>query len=150
MLNPMEITKLRDDKEKYESLMTFIETWWETLTIEEMISEIIRIFNLKVSKENLETFRLSRGLDKKGRGDASRRKGKILEINERLARAVFLEFYDMNSFLTVDEQALVDKKRADEAHSSRDERDMEKYGRVFRSRDEQKRFDEEKEKDGIN
>lgn len=129
---PLEITKLsRDNKDKYDKLMAFIQKWWSLLTLEELIVEIKRVFILQVTKENLETFRLSLGLNPKGLVEASKRKFAVVQFPEKLARAVFLEFYDMDSFLTVEEQKRLDESYIAEKTQERHTREMEKYGRTW-------------------
>lgn len=131
-MNPMEITKLStENRDKYDKLMSFIEKWWEILTIDEFLWEIKRIFILDLTKENLETFRKARELSPKGAVDASKRKSVLMEVPPKLARAVFLENYDMDSFLTVQEQKEADEKYIAEKIRERHEDEMIKYGKTW-------------------
>ena len=101
----VDIIKLsQQNKPKYDELIKYIAEYWEYLTYEELLVEIQRDFKLELTKGNLETIRISANLPRKVDVSASKRKSQKVEIPEQLARAIFLEYWDMRLFLTIEER----------------------------------------------
>ena len=127
----------QQNKSKYDELIRYISEYWEYLTYEELLVEIQRDFKLELTKGNLETIRISANLPRKVDVSASKRKSQKVEIPEQLARAIFLEYWDMRMFITIEER---DKARdLNEAlrKENSDKRDIEKFGKVFTVEDDE-------------
>ena len=127
----------QQNKSKYDELIKYISEYWEYLTYEELLVEIQRDFKLELTKGNLETIRISANLPRKIDVSASKRKSQKVEIPEQLARAIFLEYWDMRMFITIEER---DKARElDDAlrKENSDKRDIEKFGKVFTVEDDE-------------
>lgn len=127
----------QQNKSKYDELIKYISEYWEYLTYEELLVEIQRDFKLELTKGNLETIRISANLPRKVDVSASKRKSQKVEIPEQLARAIFLEYWDMRMFITIEER---DKARdLNEAlrKENSDKRDIEKFGKVFTVEDDE-------------
>lgn len=110
-MTPLELSNIqKNDSVKYSKIIEFIQKWWELLTIEELIEETNRVFFTKLSKENLETIKLSYGLINKGKVKDTKRKAIKVEMDEILARAVFLETYSMRTFDERDDKNRINKE----------------------------------------
>ena len=137
-MTSIDIIKMsQQNKPKYDEMIKYISEYWEYLTYEELLVEIQRDFKLELTKGNLETIRISANLPRKVDVSASKRKSQKVEIPEQLARAIFLEYWDMRMFITIEER---DKARdLNEAlrKENSDKRDIEKFGKVFTVEDDE-------------
>lgn len=138
MANVDIITLSKNDKTKYEKVISFIEKYWEYLTIEELMTELKIKFDVSATKNSIDTIRTSRNLPNKNLVSASRRKLYMVEIPQKLARAIFLKHWDMRNFKTV-EEAQADYKQLQENYLNNvDSKDMQKFGRTFGLTEEEK------------
>lgn len=133
-----DIIKLsQQNKSKYDELINYIAEYWEYLTYEELLVEIQRDFRLELTKGNLETIRISANLPKKVEVSASKRKYQKVEIPEQLARAIFLEYWDMRAFLTIEERDKARELREVIREENFAKREIEKFGKVFTVEDDE-------------
>ena len=134
----VDIIKLSQQyKPKYDELIKYIAEYWEYLTYEELLVEIQRDFKLELTKGNLETIRISANLPRKVDVSASKRKSQKVEIPEQLARAIFLEYWDMRLFLTIEERDKDKELREAIWEENSAKRDIEKFGKVFTVEDDE-------------
>ena len=134
----VDIIKLsQQNKPKYDELIKYIAEYWEYLTYEELLVEIQRDFKLELTKGNLETIRISANLPRKVDVSASKRKSQKVEIPEQLARAIFLEYWDMRLFLTIEERDKDKELREAIWEENSAKRDIEKFGKVFTVEDDE-------------
>lgn len=125
------------DKVKYDSLMSFIDKYWGVMKIDELILEIKRVFNLEITRGNLDTFRKARGLSPKGAVEASRRKTIKVEIPEKLARAIFVDNWDMKHFVSIEEGRKRLEMIANDPAEGLCNHEIQKYGRTFEVTEEE-------------
>ena len=102
-LTKEEIKKLYTNEKIYQSLSNFLVKYWESLTLDDIIMEIHLRYNLKMSKENLQTIRTGLGLVAKGKISASKRNNISIQIPERLARGIFINFYNMKENIPLED-----------------------------------------------
>ena len=127
----------QQNKSKYDELIKYISEYWEYLTYEELLVEIQRDFKLELTKGNLETIRISANLPRKVDVSASKRKSQKVEIPEQLARAIFLEYWDMRMFITIEERDKARELNEALRKENSDKRDIEKFGKVFTVEDDE-------------
>lgn len=127
-----DLLRLKNNEVKYKEFQDFIKEYWEDLTYEELIIELARWFGVTLTRESINTLRDSMGLSPKSEIKASKRKTFKVEIPEKIARAVFLEHWDMKSFMKVEEQSEMYRLRKEEIERNQDKREIENFGRVFR------------------
>ena len=134
----VDIIKLsQQNKSKYDELISYISEYWEYLTYEELLVEIQRDFRMELTKGNLETIRISANLPRKVDVSASKRKSQKVEIPEQLARAIFLEYWDMRMFITIEERDKARELNEALRKENSDKRDIEKFGKVFTVEDDE-------------
>lgn len=134
----VDIIKLsQQNKSKYDELISYITEYWEYLTYEELLVEIQRDFRMELTKGNLETIRISANLPRKVDVSASKRKSQKVEIPEQLARAIFLEYWDMRVFLTIEERDKARELREFIREENSAKREIEKFGKVFTVEDDE-------------
>jgi hypothetical protein len=133
-----DIIKLsQQNKLKYNELINYISGYWEFLTYDELLIEIQRDFKMEITKSNLETIRISANLPRKIDVSASKRKSQRVEIPEQLARAIFLEYWDMRVFLTIDERDKAKELREVIREENFAKREIEKFGKIFTVEDDE-------------
>jgi hypothetical protein len=128
----VDITTLsKKDINKYNNIISFIEKYWEELTLDELMFEVKIKFNVDITKHNIDTIRKARELPSKSNVSSSKRKLYMVEIPPKLARAIFLKHWDMRSFKTVEEIEAINKEFGEKYYNGLNSREIEKYGKTF-------------------